>query len=414
MRPGQTRTRKDEDAREFAKSLSATQIIEALDRYASYNGERFSDAEMEWVIHRLWREGVKLANAGQSDLASKAIEYAFKNRLNAEVVMEAITNGYTNDGIEITPLAKQLLVDQLLINGIRWADQHGISFYSFKSVRFAIAHGADIEKARYDHQPLIPFLLGNYMHFLNKIYLVDILADALRSKGGTIYGVIRDRDDHKDALRYCINKTPPKSEDHKLAIHKLFMASVYAGDAKRVEFYLKTYGLDPNRDDFKFGGGMYPTAMHNAAYMGHTDVMEVLKKYGATLEPRDEFISNVTPLHVAAEYGQTEAVRWLVSNGADVTAVSHGGTAAQIAVGEWGEDANKILNILTLHRFLREENGAAVLLPQGLTGRGPKLLPEATSAMPSAADGDPDIKVADGVTRTAAREPERGGAAGRQ
>jgi len=66
------------------------------------------------------------------------------------------------------------------------------------------------------------------------------------------------------------------------------------------------------------------TALHYAASHGHSDIILLLIKAGAHLEPRD-YLWGHTPLHSAARYGETEAAITLLEAGADIHALNFWG-----------------------------------------------------------------------------------------
>ena len=65
------------------------------------------------------------------------------------------------------------------------------------------------------------------------------------------------------------------------------------------------------------------TALHVAAYLGHTEALDVLGTAGAALEARTEQ-GAMTPLHWAAGQGQADAVRTLLRLGANLEATDSG------------------------------------------------------------------------------------------
>lgn len=314
-----------------------------------------------------------------------------------------------------TGMISQKIADLLLIDGMEFANQSHMSPYACNIIRTAIAHGADVENAQYKDKSLVGFLLLNDLNIITKLYLLDILAKAT---GNTDEYINEEWEEHRDAIDLAlegkiysskfmrsrgISATVP-DESQALTLHKLFMASVYAGDAERARFYLSTYRLDPNRDDFKYDEGIYRTAMHTAAYMEHVNVMKVLKLYGANLKSRDGFMGNRTPLHVAARQGNFAAARWLVGNGADIYALcDNGQTVTQIAGDLWGEPVQNRIATIIKKSFLTP----------GTVLYNKEFPPLASTAIPAPADGDPNIDVVAGIARTAAMELERGGAAGR-
>ncbi|KFV05221.1 Ankyrin repeat and SOCS box protein 3 [Tauraco erythrolophus] len=57
-------------------------------------------------------------------------------------------------------------------------------------------------------------------------------------------------------------------------------------------------------------------SLHQASFQGCTEIMKILLEKGASEECVDDF--GITPLFVAAQYGQLESLRLLISHGADI------------------------------------------------------------------------------------------------
>ncbi|NWY57319.1 ASB3 protein, partial [Chionis minor] len=57
-------------------------------------------------------------------------------------------------------------------------------------------------------------------------------------------------------------------------------------------------------------------SLHQASFQGCTEIMKILMEKGASKECEDDF--GITPLFVAAQYGELESLRLLVSHGANV------------------------------------------------------------------------------------------------
>jgi uncharacterized protein len=85
-----------------------------------------------------------------------------------------------------------------------------------------------------------------------------------------------------------------------------------AKDSKKVEQLLKN-GSDPNQLDSKTGW----TLMFNAAWDNNVAIMELLQSYGGKLDIECGN-SKITPLLPACQENAFEAVKFLVSKGADV------------------------------------------------------------------------------------------------
>jgi len=60
------------------------------------------------------------------------------------------------------------------------------------------------------------------------------------------------------------------------------------------------------------------TALHTAAYYGHTEVVKLLLNNGADIEAKDD--DDWTPLHFAARFRHTEVAELLLQNGANIEA----------------------------------------------------------------------------------------------
>lgn len=69
------------------------------------------------------------------------------------------------------------------------------------------------------------------------------------------------------------------------------------------------------------GGGW--TALHRAAYEGHTEIARTLIASGAAVDDRND--AENTPMHWAAENGHIAAVTTLLEHGADATACDDDG-----------------------------------------------------------------------------------------
>lgn len=75
--------------------------------------------------------------------------------------------------------------------------------------------------------------------------------------------------------------------------------------------YLMEKGMNPNTMSWH-----HVTLLHNMAQKGEAQKAELLIKYGAAIDPVDEEYQS-TPLGMAARWGQTEMVEYLISQGAD-------------------------------------------------------------------------------------------------
>jgi len=75
--------------------------------------------------------------------------------------------------------------------------------------------------------------------------------------------------------------------------------------------YMMQKGMDPNTMSYQ-----HVTILHDMAWTGQLDKAKLLMEYGAHLNPIDEAYQS-TPLGLAARWGQTEMVEYLLAQGAD-------------------------------------------------------------------------------------------------
>ncbi len=75
------------------------------------------------------------------------------------------------------------------------------------------------------------------------------------------------------------------------------------------------------------------SALHNAAKMGHFDVVQLLLDHKADINHRDD---TGTALYLAVKHGQFEMARYLIANGADVNAANVDGRTPIIAATAQG------------------------------------------------------------------------------
>jgi ankyrin repeat protein len=65
------------------------------------------------------------------------------------------------------------------------------------------------------------------------------------------------------------------------------------------------------------------TPLHQAAYKGHKEIVELFIAEGADVDAKDD--KGYTPLHWAARNGHKEIAELLIAKGADVNAKADGG-----------------------------------------------------------------------------------------
>ena len=83
------------------------------------------------------------------------------------------------------------------------------------------------------------------------------------------------------------------------------------------------------------------TVLHNAAALGHIEVVKVLLKSDATIGATDD--ADRTALHYAAGFGHFEVVKVLLGSGAAINATHMGGTALHYATDFGHIEAVKVL-----------------------------------------------------------------------
>lgn len=79
------------------------------------------------------------------------------------------------------------------------------------------------------------------------------------------------------------------------------------------------------------------TALHLAAFFGHTDIVRELVTQGAHVSALARNDSEQTPLHLAAIGGHFEAARVLLEHGASPDAQEHGGVTPLHTAARWGD-----------------------------------------------------------------------------
>jgi len=102
-------------------------------------------------------------------------------------------------------------------------------------------------------------------------------------------------------------------QDNKPPVYKEIYEAASLGNVQDVKRHLKN-GTDVKAKQ-ELGGF---TALHWAAYGGHTDVVELLIANGADVNAKND--SGFTPLHWAATWDNKAAAELLISKGADVNA----------------------------------------------------------------------------------------------
>lgn len=113
----------------------------------------------------------------------------------------------------------------------------------------------------------------------------------------------------------CIDKKVGSMTSLKLA--------VFYGHTETVKKLLQ-YNVNPN-ENIK--------ALHYATKGGHINIINFLLKAGFDINATEGWWDNSTALHVAAEYGEHEALKILIKNGAKLDPLCNGYTPIQLAAG---------------------------------------------------------------------------------
>ena len=112
-----------------------------------------------------------------------------------------------------------------------------------------------------------------------------------------------------------------------------FVRAAAAGDSASVASLAQAGINKEGQVRVHVGGNIGKTALHYAAQAGNSEVVKYLVGQGASLTAVDAY-AFLTPLHWAASYGHLEVVKVLVGAGASVTATGPGGaTAREVASG---------------------------------------------------------------------------------
>lgn len=138
-----------------------------------------------------------------------------------------------------------------------------------------------------------------------------------------------------------INCCPDKGCSMLMTTTSLYAATDHEQKALQ-EITIALLDAGARVDDKDDGGCM---AMHFAADRGHSGLMRVLREYGAALGDHDTYLG-ATPLILAVESMELEAVRFLLRQGVDKEAMNHEGKTALMRATEkgWGEGVTLLLN----------------------------------------------------------------------
>jgi ankyrin repeat protein len=127
------------------------------------------------------------------------------------------------------------------------------------------------------------------------------------------------------------------------------------GDAERVKALLADRA-DPNSHDT-----IWRTALHEACFHGHAQVVEILLSSGAKVEESDIF-TKAKPIHDAAYSGSAPIVRMLAKKGAEINARADSNQTALHVAAEGGhEEVVRALIELRANTGLKDDEGRTAL-----------------------------------------------------
>lgn len=134
-------------------------------------------------------------------------------------------------------------------------------------------------------------------------------------------------------------------------------AAAMAGNAGHV---LSLIGGDPSLAVALSNDGW--TALHLAAFFGHTNCAGALLDGGANVNKRSTSPMQNTPLHAAVAGRHVEIARLLIERGADVNARQHGGWTALHAAAQSGNaELARVLIGAGADTNLRADNGQCAM-----------------------------------------------------
>lgn len=127
----------------------------------------------------------------------------------------------------------------------------------------------------------------------------------------------------------------------KAQAEELLLEAGENGDTGTIQRILSIF---PNITNYQDDDGY--TALHRAAYNGHTEAIKLLIEYGADIGSRTK--DGWQPLHCACKWNKTLSVETLLQHGADPNSQSHGGlTPLHMAASN--NQSRDILSILLMH-----------------------------------------------------------------
>ena len=126
-------------------------------------------------------------------------------------------------------------------------------------------------------------------------------------------------------------------------------AVVASNDSRALRRILSTGNV--TLDTFNASGG---TAMHEAAFQGKVQCLQVFLKFGIAVDIRDK--EGWTPLHAAVCGGDIHAARLLIRHGADLEACTNEGlTPLRIAIDAADKKMTKALSVAAANSKHRRE-----------------------------------------------------------
>ena len=133
-------------------------------------------------------------------------------------------------------------------------------------------------------------------------------------------------------------------------LHHAVVYSAAMGNMEKM-LYLIDHGADLESKDINVTDKTRKTALHLAAWLGHTPVLLLLLDRGANLNATDKFGS--TPLHLAAQTGHTGNLQLLIDQGADLNMADNcGDPPLQVAIKHGNIHCQQLLTDAARQRWV--------------------------------------------------------------
>lgn len=234
-------------------------------------------------------------------------------RYSAKAVKELLENGaYVNDQNKANATAlQQIFFDK------RFFNNSNESYHErFDIVYWLISHGVWIDIRFFDNidSENTIFILNSVNKRINKNgYSIESLIKSLKESPKQFPFYLTDIDNH--LLKHLV------LGEFSFRLNQLLVDAAEKGDIVSVRTSLDHRACVNAHDIRENFLGM--TALHWAAEHGWIEIMELLLEAGANKE--EAMAAGITPLGIAVHAGQREAVRILISKGANLHALSADG-----------------------------------------------------------------------------------------